>query len=313
MNPIKAVADAAHSWLASCERKGLERQTIKTYRSQWSNHIEPRIGKRILTDFRKADVRDFMDHLLDASVSHAMTRKVMKTLVSILNEALDREWIDRNVAAQVKMPKRSRHEKDAVVPTKAEIRLLIEKAPERWRPLIVTAAFTGMRISELRGLTWANVDFERRVIRVTQRADRLNEIGAPKSAAGRREIPMMPLVRETLIDWRERCPTGELALVFPNGKGKIESYGNFRTRVFNPLMIECGIVDKNGKPRFGIHALRHAAASLMIEQNWPSKKVQVFLGHSNISVTMDVYGHLFTRAEDDVALFEKLQEEFFAA
>ena len=84
------------------------------------------------------------------------------------------------------------------------------------------------------------------MIRITQRADRLDQIGPPKSAAGLCDIPMMPLVRETLLAWRERCPKGQLDLVFPNGKGNVESYGNFRTRVFNRLMIECGIVDKAG-------------------------------------------------------------------
>ena len=73
------------------------------------------------------------------------------------------------------------------------------------------------------------------------------------------------------------------------------------------------MVRKDGKPKHGFHALRHAAASMMIEQNWPVKKIQAILGHSSITMTMDVYGHLFTRAEDDVELFGKMEEDLMAA
>ena len=67
------------------------------------------------------------------------------------------------------------------------------------------------------------------------------------------------------------------------------------------------------EPKFGFHALRHAAASLFIEQGWPTKKVQSILGHSSITMTMDVYGHLFESPEDDVEMFEKMEADLMAA
>ena len=100
---------------------------------------------------------------------------------------------------------------------------------------------------------------------------------------------------------------------FPNGAGNVESYGNIMRRVFYPLQETAGIVDGSGKAKYGFHALRHAAASLMIEQKWPAKKIQVILGHSSIMITFDTYGHLFTRAEDDVELFEKMEQDLMAA
>ena len=69
-------------------------------------------------------------------------------------------------------------------PSKAELKLLIDRAPERWRPFIVTAIFTGMRASELRGLRWCDVDFDNATIHVAQRADTWGKMGSPKSAAG---------------------------------------------------------------------------------------------------------------------------------
>lgn len=148
---------------------------------------------------------------------------------------------------------------------------------------------------------------------VQKRADRFNEMGKPKSKSGRRSIPMAPLVVSTLEEWYGRCPKGDLDLVFPNGAGKVENHSNIHNRVLVPLLIECGIVDGAGRPKFSFHALRHAAASLFIEQNWPPKKIQTLQGHASINMTMDVYGHLFESPEEDVELFAKLEVGLMAA
>ena len=179
--------------------------------------------------------------------------------------------------------------------------------------MFVTAIFTGMRISELRGLTWNNVDFQAKVIRVNQRADEYCQIGAPKSRAGVRSIPMAPAVLKELAEWQENAPESAIDLVFPNSVGKVQNYSNIYNRVFKPMLVKNGIVDDNGQSKFGIHALRHAAASLFIEQGWNPKKIQTLLGHASINMTMDVYGHLFENAEEDVSMFEKLECDLMAA
>ena len=105
-------------------------------------------------------------------------------------------------------------------------------------------------------------------------------------------IPMSPSVIAHLTEWKLKCPNGRFNLVFPNGAGNVENHANIYQRLFKPLLVDNGIVNADGKPKFGFHALRHAAASLFIEQGWPAKKVQSILGHSSITMTMDVYGHL---------------------
>ena len=79
------------------------------------------------------------------------------------------------------------------------------------------------------------------------------------------------------------------------------------------MLIENGVVDEDGKAKFAIHALRHAAASLFIEQGWNPKKIHTLLGHASITMTMDVYGHLFENAEEGVSMFEKLERDLIAA
>ena len=193
------------------------------------------------------------------------------------------------------------------LPTKSELRAMMENAPERWRPLIVTSIFTGLRSSELRGLRWEDVDLDAGVIHVRQRADQWGEMGPPKSKAGRRDVPLAPMVVNTLREWRLSCPKGDLDLVFPNNRGRPLSHTNFAKRVFRPLQADNGITDAKGAPRYGPHALRHAAASLFIELGWTPKKVQTVLGHASIQMTFDVYGKLFEDQEADRQAMERLE------
>jgi len=91
--------------------------------------------------------------------------------------------------------------------------------------------FSGLRTSELRGLTWEAVDLERQVLTVRQRADRWNTIGLPKSDPTRREIPLAPIVVNTLRAWKLPCPNGELNLVFPTGEGNVERHANIHKKI----------------------------------------------------------------------------------
>ena len=195
------------------------------------------------------------------------------------------------------------------VPTKEEIRTIIAKAPASHRATFITAIFTSMRSCKLRGLTWGAVDFDRRVIQIRKRADEYCEISLPKSPADTREIPMAPTVFEELWAWKAKALESKLDLFFLNSGGKVQNYSNIYNRAFKPMLVKEGIVEDRGEAKFGIHALRHAATSLFIEQGWNPKKIQTLLGHASTTMTMDVYSHLFENAEEYVSMFEKLDAE----
>ena len=146
-----------------------------------------------------------------------------------------------------------------MIPSKVEMRAMLEKVTGRWRPLLVTAMLTGLRASELRGLTWDNVDFEKRLIRVRQRADAYNVMGSPKSKAGRRDVPMSPMVVNVLKEWRLACPKGKLNLAFPTTKGGVMHAPDILRRCWYPLLKACGLVGAEDKPVYDFHHLRHAA------------------------------------------------------
>jgi integrase len=171
-----------------------------------------------------------------------------------------------------------------------------------------------MRASELRGLRWSDVDLDDGVLHVRQRADAWKNIGPPKSAAGTREIPLVPMVINALKQWRPQCPAGLLDLVFPNGSGNVESQQNVIKRRWDPLQVACGLVDNDGRARYSFHSLRHAAASLFIEtMSWTPKRVQAVLGHASIEMTFGRYGHLFKDREGDKEAMKKLEAAIAAA
>lgn len=306
------IREAGEIWLKRCELEQLERATMHSYRGHLRNHIEPKIGHLLLNELTAADVRQFLDDML-ADSTRAMAKKCLTTLRSIISASQERGHVSSNVAREIKLRRSQRHDPVRVFPTKVEIKALIAKASARHQPLVMTALFTGMRMSELRGLTWEAIDFERSIITVRQRADRYCDMGNPKSRAGRREIPIGPQLAAVLKRWKAACPKGDLDLVFANGAGNVETHSNIYNRIFTPLMLKCGIVDGEGKPRFSLHALRHAAASLFIEQGWPPKKIQTMLGHSSITMTYDVYGHLFHDPAKDVDLMGEMERGLLAA
>ena len=164
---------------------------------------------------------------------------------------------------------------------------------------------TGLRPSELRGLTWSAVDLDAKALEVRQRTDRFNQIGAPKSRAGRREVPLSPLVTQTLRLWRLTCPKSPRDLVFPNTLGSSMHITDPIRLCRHPLMRLCGLIEKLGEReimRYEFRHLRHVAASLFIAGGALPKRIQEIMGHSSIRVTYDIYGHLFADRDADQAL-----------
>jgi integrase len=219
----------------------------------------------------------------------------MVTLRTALAFAKGRGLVAQNVAADRKRRTRDRHTAGKLkagvdFPTKPELKVLIDTAPARWRPFFVTAIFSGLRASELRGLRWQDVDLDAGLIHVRQPADAWGTIGSPKSKAGTRDVPLVPLAVNALRQWRLQSTPGR-DLVFCTRSGKPYALTNVRKKVWLPLLEQCEM------PAYGFHSQRHAAASLFIELGWSAKRIQDVLGHSSITMTFDRYGHLFPQAD----------------
>lgn len=321
------VAKAGALWITSGKNAGLERSTINQRQQHLTFHIEPFIGETLLSKLTVPAIRDFEDRLRQEGRSPAMVKKVIGSLSSILTDAQERGLAARNPVRDIRSRRSAdrRQEKrhkgrlkvGEDIPTREEVKALVASLTGRFRPLLLTAIFAGLRSSELRGLRWRDVDLEARTISVHQRADAFGDIGRPKSGAGERTIPIPPILVNTLREWKLACPKGELGLVFPNGAGKIESHGNIINRGLHPAWIAAGVTTKlpDGTIQAkytGLHSLRHFYASWLINRRedgglgLPLKVVQERMGHSSITMTADTYGHMFPRDDhaDELAAAE---------
>jgi len=291
-------------------------------------------------------VREFEDKLARGDMpegasplprSVAMVRKVRVSLSALLSDAQERGLVSRNVVRELRRSRKRGKERQAEkrqrgklkvgvdIPTREEIKAIVEAATGRWRPILLTAIFTGLRASELRGLRWADIDLDKRELHVRQRADRYHAIGKPKSDAGERTVPLTPIVVNTLREWKLASPKSDKGLVFPTGAGNVEAHSNIVHRGLGPTLVSAGVAysatDAAGKPLVakdgdpimlpkytGLHAFRHFYASWCINRRaeggleLPPKVVQERLGHSSITMTLDVYGHLFPRGDDSAEL-----------
>jgi integrase len=314
------VADAAVLWLQACQRgrdgrEPVEPHTLRSYESHVRLHINPLVGAELLSGMTTPKVNAFRDSLVDTT-SRAMAKKVLVSLKAMITEAQSRGLVAQNVAKSVKITTAGRHKAQVEIPTREQVRAIIEKAKEQtndrqphiaraWRryyPLLLMSAMTGMRASEIRGLYWSSIDLKNGAISVCQRADENCLIGPVKSKDSRRRITIPPSLSRALREWRLLCPPGEL--VFPNWQGNVERHANIVNRCWYQVCERCGLATvthaakkKRVSPVFNFHALRHFHASMLIASGASPKEVQVEMGHSSVQVTFDIYGHLFPEDE----------------
>jgi integrase len=322
------VAKAGDVWIKACEADELERATINNYKQHLRLHIAPHLGHYKLSALSVPLMRKFRDNLRTHGRSPTRVRVVMASLSALLADAQERGHVAVNVVRSMKKErtrKSKREQKQKLkigvdIPSPDEIKRLIAHLPDKYRPLLLTAIFTGLRASELRGLRWDDADLPHAKLHVRQRADRFNKIDKPKSESSERTVPLPPMVVNTLREWKLRCPKGDhgkLEYVFPTGTGEIEYHSNILQRGLEPAQVAAGLVDGKGKPKYALHALRHFYASWCINRakdgglELPLKMVQERMGHSTLAMTADRYGHLFPSGDDGAEL-AKAEKLFFA-
>jgi integrase len=318
------VIEAGEQWIAQAEADGLERASVRQYAQHLRLHIRPFIGLHKLTDLTPATVADFRNVLIGQGRSRVLAGMVVSSLGSILSEAMTRGKVARNVVREQARGDRrrarveKRHKRQLQVgvdlPTKDELRAMLEHAGPL-RPLLVTAIFTGLRASELRGLTWSDVDLDHRVLTVRQRADRWGTIGSPKSDAGKREVPLAPRSSARCVNgdwhvpdpprarsrracgWSSRTATGTSIRTItstgpPGSAGCSTTPASRPTRgPRNMVSTVCGTAQRPCSSR-------RASRSKPCRRCW---------GHSTVAMTLDVYTHLFPSAADDQAAMSQLQ------
>jgi integrase len=322
------VEQACRAWLTACAagRDGnyaLEPETIKTYTGYVNNYIVPTFQKTKIRDVDRLAVRAFRDDLLaDRQIARITAKKILGALKSTISHALDTGEVTADVGARVTIKLGGRHARELEPPKKTAFKLILDLAAQkfqraldgggvqdipwlRYYPMLLVLCYCGLRLSEVRGLPLAALDFEEGKVRVYQRADRAGRIGPPKSVQGRREIFMPTIVQEALKIWIERAKiTTDNHLVFASyaDPTKPMSPENIRKRMWVPLLCALKLPDQN------LHVTRHFYASRRIELGDSLKELAEVMGHADPAFTLRVYGHLFKDLKNEKRRKSRAQE-----
>lgn len=314
------VAEAGALWIQRCEQNDLERSTIKSYREHLDLHITPFIGHRKLNKLGVGGVRSFLDTLHDNARSRPMAKKVVTSLGSLFADAVERGIASTNPVSGLTRASKMGGDRKAIdagrdFPTPEEVVLILNavKHNKRIHATIMTLALTGIRAGEIRALRWENVNLSPPMgvsasIKICERADFQKTVGDPKTKGSNRTIPLPDKLALALREWKMK--SGGRGIVFPlKTTGKIQSHSNLSTRLWPKAQIDAGVVDAEGKPRYGgVHCLRHWFASWCLNPvHRDGRGLGLFetsrlLGHSNISTTANVYGHLMPETEPGTEL-----------
>lgn len=283
-------------WLESV-RPSLRPRTHMRYEQLIRLHALPYLGKISLTKLTPNHLQRLYAGRLEAGQSPASVRQLHAVLHRAFGRAARWGSVARNVADLVSAPRVERREMQALSPEQSRA-LLHAAAEDRLEALYVLAVTTGMRQGELLALHWRNVNLQAATAHVVGTLQRTREgyvIAGPKSAHSRRQVALTSAAVEVLRRHRatqaeERLRLGSAwkddDLVFANEVGGYVDESHLRRRSFWPLLERAGV------PRIRFHDLRHTAATLMLGHGIHPKVVAEMLGHSQISITLDLYSHV---------------------
>lgn len=190
---------------------------------------------------------------------------------------------------------------------RGEVERLLDAAPERYRLALASGIFSGLRLSELLGLTWGEINFAGGSIRVRFQMGREGKRRQLKTAAARRDVILMSELGTQLRRWRLASPfSSDDDLVFCATSGQTIGHRNLTARGLEKAAKRAEI------GRVNFHALRHTFASILIAQGHDPVFVSRQLGHTNAAITLKVYAHLFDAERHATLARDRLDGEYGA-
>jgi integrase len=291
LNANVTVAEWLAEWRAS---HSLHKRPTTLVRDESAirRHLVPRLGDIQLAKLRQTDVQAFVADLR-REVGPGTTRSIYGVLRAALNAAVNAELLARSPARAIKLPPTPKT--DVVTLRPAELHRLAAAPPDRWQPMVYVAGACGLRFSEVAGLRGGRVDLAHHQLQVIETAPQVGgDRAEPKSAAGRRTVPVPELIAEILDAHVSRYGlAGEAdALVFSAPRGGGLNAANWHKRAWVSARRAAGY------PTLRFHDLRHSAVPLWIAMGANLLQVSRWLGHSTVQITADVYGHLFPETND---------------
>ena len=323
--PQQTLAQFLTDWLENTQRESVRPRTYERYEEIVRLHIIPVLGHYKLQQLSPQHVQAFYSQKSKEEFSALTVISFHNILHKAMETAVKWNLVARNVCKVVDPPRRQRFEVTPLTLDQIQ-KLLSEVEGHRMEALFKVALATGMRRGELMGLKWQDINFEAGTIQVRRVLTRIPskfpgkgyEEAEPKTQRSRRTIVIAQFALTSLKEHQirqeqEKEKAGrywqEHDYVFCTPLG---THLNPSRDVLDPLKV---FLKHAGLPDIRFHDLRHSAATLLLSLGIHPKVVQEILGHSQISITMDIYSHVMPNMHQDAihklneAMGEKKQEE----
>ncbi len=264
-------------------RQGITRNSLRTYKSVLRIHVYPVIGDMKVRDLKPSHVVDVLTSMADKGLSESYQAVAHKAMSGVFGMALADDLIVKNPARSVSMARPKPRPK--VVPTREQVTAMLDQASDpQVRVLMMVLIYTGVRITEATGLCWSDWDGgDTLTVRDTKG-------GTPRA------VPVTETLADELRAWRKVQAQRRLSAVWwdvehdwliSTEHGKRWDASNARKR-FKKVADQV-------LPGATPHSMRHAAATILLEQGVPMKVVQELLGHKDMRTTASIYSHVTAR------------------
>lgn len=313
--PRLTVAQYLQQWLASSARPSVKTKTFEGYESIVRVRVIPRIGSIPLAKVSPLDLQRLYADLSSAKLSNRSVHHTHRVLHRAFQQALRWNMIPRNPCDGATPPRPQQTEMRVLTAEQANA-LLTHTREHPAHALYVLALSTGMRIGELLGLRWDDIDFEGGRLFVRRALQRQNANGIvfiePKTSRSRRAIKLGKATIAALRDHKRNQLNRRISLanlwqdqdlVFANETGGPVD-PSWQRLLFKRALSDAGL------PAIRFHDLRHTAATLLLSRSVHPKVVSEMLGHSTITLTLDTYSHLVPVLHDQAA---ELMDEILSA
>lgn len=306
LNALETVRSWMLYWLETSVKNQVKLSTYMNYRGHLDRYILPKLGEKQLIALQTQDIEHFIEYLSSLELSSLTIRCIFNILKSGLKKARLSSYIHENPCDNVSLPKSDRKKVTALdIDTQKELENL---ALEKGCFAIILSLYTGMRIGEISGLKWSDVDFKNNVLYVNRIVVRVPVpdqhlktkvmLGSPKTRASIRAIPIAPNLKRYL----ETIRTDNSEFVIPCGDSFSEP------RIINYHFKK--IVDQMGRKEIHFHMLRHTFATRCVEKGVDIASLSMILGHSSTKMTLDTYTDSMweTRKQAVSVVDEQLQD-----
>ena len=304
-------------------KRGLKDNTFQNYCYMYNMFVQPELGRLRIQTLKKSDVKRFYNMLVDErNLKIATVDNVHTVLHQILTVALEEEYLRRNVSDNVlKELKQARNleadRRKALTVPEQELLLKYLKSENNqyhhWYTIFAVMVGTGMRVGEITGFRWCDIDFEEGMIDVNHTLVYYNHaqngcyfnIHTPKTKAGNRKIPMLDFVKEAFLEEKQYQEFNDMScqvtidgytdFIFINRFGGVQHQGTLNKalrriiRDCNEAELNKNVARPNLLPKFSCHSLRHTFTTRLVEEGVNIKVVQDVLGHKDVETTLNIY------------------------